>query len=131
EALVRSTWAVGRSNATLTAGHLCVAPSRTLFMDENGDYFPGTPPALLRHVTRRIRDGSHSGWHRVKDIHRGIWLWFFAIIAQYFAWLSRWAFRKWHGHQPLALSVPPGSGDDIAVFRYKDRFWKYDELLDL
>ena len=130
-ALALSTWTGERGHWPLKLAPFFVPPFRTLFLNENGDYFPGTPSALLRHVTRRMRDGSHSGWHRVKDIHRGIWLWFFAIIAQNFAWLSRWAFRKWHGYQPLAVAVPPGSGADIAVFRYKDRFWKYDELLDL
>jgi glycosyltransferase involved in cell wall biosynthesis len=130
-ALALSTWTGEHGHWPLKLAPFFVPPFRTLFMNENGDYFAGTPSALLRHLTRRIRDGSHSGWHRVKDIHRGIWLWFFAIIAQYFAWLSRWAFRKWHGHQPLAVAVPAGSGAGIAVFRYKDRFWKYDELLDL
>jgi glycosyltransferase involved in cell wall biosynthesis len=130
-ALAVATWTGERGHWPLKLAPFFVPPFRTLFLNENGDYFPGTPAALLRHVNRRVRDGSHSGWHRVKDIHRGVWLWLFALIAQNFAWLSRWAFRKWHGHQPLPISVPVSNGVDIAVFRYKDRFWKYDELLRL
>jgi glycosyltransferase involved in cell wall biosynthesis len=130
-ALAVSTWTGERGHWPLKLAPFFVPPFRTLFLNENGDYFAGTPSALLRHVNRRIRDGSHSGWHRVKDIHRGVWLWLFALIAQNFAWLSRWAFRKWHGQQPLPISVPAGTGEDIVVFRYKDRFWKYDELLEL
>ncbi len=53
------------------------------------------------------------------------------MIAQNFAWLSRWGFRKWHGHAPLAISAPAGGGDEIAVFRYHGRIWKYDELVRL
>ena len=109
-----------------------IPPFRTLFMNEQEDYFPGTPGAVLKHVNRRLRDGSISCWNRAKDIHRGVWLWLFALIAQNFAPLSRWAFRKWHGHAPLSVTVAdPVSDGDIAVFQYRGRFWKWDELVKL
>jgi Glycosyltransferase len=130
-ALSVSTWTRESGHWPLKLAPFFIPPFRTLFMNDTGDFFAGTPSALLRHMTLRIREGAVDYWNRAKDIHRGVWLWLFALIAQNFAWLSRWAFRKWHGHQPLPVSVPAGSGEDIAVFRYKDRFWKYEELLRL
>src|SRR5260370_42400457 len=52
-------------------------------------------------------------------------------IAKPCRWLCWGASRKWHGRARLPVSEPASVGGDIAVFRYKDRFWKYDELLRL
>src|SRR5262249_4705068 len=108
-----------------------IPPFRTLFMNEQQDYFPGTPARVMNHLNRRVRDGAVSCSRRAKDIHRGVWLWLFALIAQNFAPMSRWAFREWHGSAPLPLSVPPGDGEDIVVFQYRGRYWKWDDLVRL
>ncbi len=129
--LTVSTWTGEPGYWPLKLAPFLIPPFRTLFMNEQEDYFAGTPRAVLAHMNRRLRDGSISVWNRAKDINRGVWLWIFAVIAQNFAWLSRWGFRKWHGHAPLALSAPAGEGSDIAVFRYYGRIWKYDELVRL
>ncbi len=60
-----------------------------------------------------------------------MWLWLFAVIAQNFAPLSRWAFRRWHGAAPLILAAPQEAEDGIAVFQYRGRYWKLDELVHL
>jgi polysaccharide biosynthesis protein PslH len=130
-ALSVATWTGEHGRWPLKLAPFLVPFFRTLFLNENGDYFAGTPAAVLRHVDRRIHDGAHSGWNRVKDIHRGVWLWLFALIAQNFAWLSRWAFRKWHGNERLVVSAPASVGDEIVVFRYQGRYWKYDELIQI
>ena len=130
-ALSVSTWTRESGHWPLKLAPFFIPPFRTLFMNNSGDFFAGTPAALLRHMTLRIREGAVDYWNRAKDIYRGVWLWLFALIAQNFAWLSRWAFRKWHGNRPLSVSVPVSEGDDVVVFRYKDRFWNYDELLRL
>src|SRR5207245_1457891 len=78
-----------------------------LLMNEHGDFFAGTPLAVLRHLRHRVRGAVYSGWSRVKDIHRGAWLWAFALIAQYSAPLSRWAFRTYVGRPPRSVAGLP------------------------
>jgi polysaccharide biosynthesis protein PslH len=101
-------------------------------MNENGDFFAGTPAAVLRHVRHRVRDAVHSGWSRAKDVHRGVWLWVFALVAQYCAPLSRWVFRRFVWGRLIAcpdgqaISLPHKT---IDCFRYQSRHWDFDELM--
>lgn len=126
--LAVATWTGEGGRWPLKLAPFLIPPFRTLFMNEQQDYFPGTPAAVLRHMRRRARDGCKSAWNRAKDIHRGAWLWVFALLAQNFAPLSRWAFRKWHGSAPLPMAPVCGEGSEIAVFQYRGRFWKWEEL---
>jgi len=74
-------------------------------MNEQEDIFPDRR-AVLKHVNSRVRDDAISCWNRLLDIDRGIWLWVFALFAQNFAPLSRWAFangmatRHWRNGAP-------------------------------
>jgi glycosyltransferase involved in cell wall biosynthesis len=106
-ALTVSTWTGERGRWPLKLAPFFIPPFRALLMNEHGDFFAGTPPAVLRHVRHRVRDTVHSGWSRLKDIHRGVWLWGFALIAQRCAPLSRWVFRKFVGRTPWSAAGPP------------------------
>ena len=131
-ALAVSTWTGEHGRWPLKLAPFVIPPFRTLLMNEHGDFFSGTPGAVWRHAQRRMRDGAHSGWSRAKDVHRGLWLWLFAVIAQRAAPFSRWAFRRyaggagdspalnWAGESP----APPTT----AVFHYQPRYWDWDEL---
>ncbi len=129
--LTVATWTGDRGAWPVKLAPFLIPPFRTLFMNEQEDYFSGTPGAVLKHLHRRVRDGAISCWNRLHDIDRGIWLWVFAVLAQNFAPLSRWAFRKWHGHTPLSVTAFSGAGAEIAVFQYRGRYWKSQELLRL
>src|SRR5262249_34824299 len=93
-----------------------------------------------RHVRHRVRDALYSGWSRVKDVWRGAWLWVFALVAQYSAPLSRWAFRNrrrmldvgcWPNRLAPELTnvQQPTANSRVDVFRYQTRHWHYDKLL--
>jgi glycosyltransferase involved in cell wall biosynthesis len=129
--LTVATWTGERGAWPVKLAPFLIPPFRTLFMNEQEDYFSGSPGAVLKHVNSRVRDDAISCWNRLLDIDRGIWLWVFALFAQNFAPLSRWAFRKWHGHSPLAVTALPGAGGEIAVFQYRGRYWNWHELLRL
>jgi glycosyltransferase involved in cell wall biosynthesis len=131
-ALTASTWTGERGRWLLKLAPFLIPPFRTLLMNENGDFFAGTPAAVLRHVRHRVRDGLHSGWSRAKDVHRGAWLWAFALVAQYCAPLSRWVFRRFVGGGSGFAAGPPRHycrGSECAVFRYHGRHWDFDELM--
>ena len=130
-ALGVATWTGERGRWPVKLAPFLIPPFRTLLMNEHGDFFAGTPSAVLRHVRRRLRDSAHSAWHRGKDIHRGAWLWLFALIAQRSAPLSRWAFHKWHGRNQYLPDACSKTSDGIAVFEYQTRYWNWDEVTRL
>ena len=125
-AIAVATWTGEHGRWPVKLAPFLIPPFRTLFMNEHGDFFPGT--GTLRHLERRIRDGAHSGWNRAKDVHRGAWLWLFALIAQRSAPLSRWAFHKWHGSSHLTLQIELARLDSIDAFRYQSRHWNWEEV---
>jgi glycosyltransferase involved in cell wall biosynthesis len=126
-ALSVATWTGEHGRWALKLAPFLVPPFRTLFLNENGDFFSGAPGAVLRHVGRRLRDGAHGGWNRVKDIHRGLWLWGFALVAQRSAPLSRWAFRRFHG-QAKGLPHQSPAGQGIETVRYQSRYWNWENV---
>ncbi len=58
--LAVSTWTGEPGYWPLKLAPFLIPPFRTLFMNEQEDYFSGTPRAVLAHMNRRIRDGSIS-----------------------------------------------------------------------
>ena len=53
-----------------------VPPFRALLLNRHGDFLPGEPIGVGRHVVRRIRDALHSSWNRARDLaplHRRLW----------------------------------------------------------
>lgn len=127
-ALSVGTWTGGRGKWPVKAAALLVPPFRALVMNRQGDFFPATPASLARHLARTVRDGSHSAWHRAKDVHRGAWLWLFGIVAQRLLWLSRRAFALAHGDQALAVPDCAPAGEGVAVYRYHPRQWEWCEV---
>lgn len=107
-------------------------PLRVLVMNERRDFFAATPSAIGRHAARRVRDRIHSTAVRAREIHRGVWLWLFALVAQRFAPLSRWLFRRAcleadAGGPAAALPAPTAAGG-ICVVRHARRHWSKDEV---
>ena len=50
-----------------------IPPFRVLVLNEHGDFFPGSPGAVARHVGRRLRDHLHSTWNGCRDLGGGYW----------------------------------------------------------
>jgi glycosyltransferase involved in cell wall biosynthesis len=105
-----------------------VPPFRVLVMNAAGDFFNATPATVGKHIQGLVQDCLHSGWNRLKDIHRGAWLWVFAWIAQWFSGLSRFAFERWHGAEPLQIPALSPEDGGIEAFTYSDRHWERDRL---
>jgi glycosyltransferase involved in cell wall biosynthesis len=123
-ALSVAVWTGARGRWPVKLAPFFVPPFRVLAMNEHGDFFAATPAAVARHAARRARDAMHSAWNRVKDLHRGAWLWWFALVAQWFSPVSRYAFRRWHGAQPLeSLAAAASEGEGIETFAYAERSW--------
>jgi glycosyltransferase involved in cell wall biosynthesis len=131
-ALMVVAWTGGRGRWLYKAAPFLIPPFRVLVMNEHGDFFAATPAGIARHLFRRLHDALNSAWNRARDINRGLWLWLFALLAQRFAFLSRWAFRKRHGAGPLEIQCEPGpASGGIVRFRYAHRQWNRAELLRL
>lgn len=127
-ALSVAAWTGTHGKWPLKLAPFLILPFRVLIQNENGGFFHASPAAVLTHVRRRTRDSAHSGWNRVKDIHRGAWLWLFAAIAQRFTPLSRAAFHRWHGNATLHLEAQDQDSPSLAFFRYGDRHWNWADL---
>ncbi len=128
-ALVVVAWTGGRGHWLYKLVPFLIPPFRVLVMNEHGGFFHGTPVGIARHAVRRVRDRLHSASNLVRDINRGLWLWLFALVAQRFAFLSRWAFRKWHGSEPLEVQPQTCAPGGVVTFRYAHRQWNRAELL--
>ena len=129
-ALSVAAWTGGHGRWPVKLAPFLVPPFRVVIMNRHGDFFAPSAAAIARHWRRASRDAAHAGWNRAKDIHRGIWLWLFAMVAQRFAWLSRRAFTRWHG--TAALEPPPiaatAAGEDTLVYRHLYRHWNWTEV---
>jgi glycosyltransferase involved in cell wall biosynthesis len=108
-------------------------PLRVLVMNERRDFFAATPSAIGRHAARRLRDRIHSAAVRAGEIHRGGWLWLFALVAQRFAPLSRWLFRRAclqaGAALPAEAALPaPTAHSGVCIVRHARRHWSKDEV---
>jgi glycosyltransferase involved in cell wall biosynthesis len=131
-ALAVATWTGEHGRWPLKLAPFLIPPFRTLLMNEHGDFFAGKPGAVLRHVRHRVRNALLSTRSRAKDLGKGAWLWLFALLAQYSAPLSRWAFRKYaatgaRSEIRVGPALPPVLSVD--VFRHQPRHWNFQDLL--
>ncbi len=78
-----ATWTGGRGQWPLKLAPLLIPPFRALLLNENGDFFPGSPRRIVNHCGRRVRDALHSCWRRVLDVGEGCWL-----LVSYHIWRS-------------------------------------------
>jgi glycosyltransferase involved in cell wall biosynthesis len=78
-----TTWTGGHGRWPVKLAPFVIPPFRALVLNENGDFFRGTPAGVLSHCGRRLRDMFHSGWHTVEDLSRGYWR-----LVSYHIWRS-------------------------------------------
>jgi glycosyltransferase involved in cell wall biosynthesis len=86
-----STWTGERGGWLLKLAPFTFPPFRALLLNEHGDFFGGSLPAIALHGCRRVCDAAHSGWHRAQD------LW---MLVSCHAWRS-----AWHRAQHLCLLI--------------------------
>ncbi len=78
-----TTWTGGHGKWPVKLAPFLIPPFRALVLNENGDFFRGSPAGVVRHCGRRLRDLFHSGWHTVQDYGHGYWR-----LVSYHIWRS-------------------------------------------
>ncbi len=143
-ALGVATWTGGSGRWAIKLLPFLIPPFRVLVLNENGDFFRGTPAAIFRHarqwVSDRTRDQLRFYWRlltyhiwrsspvtRVKDETRGAFLWFTSVLL----WVASAAhgpllhrlFQNRHGSEPLQPRLLPGVGEGVLRFCQKGAHW--------
>jgi glycosyltransferase involved in cell wall biosynthesis len=117
-----------------------VPPGRALVQNSFGDFFPGKPLPILRHLSRVLRDAATSNWHAAGDRVRGIG-WKIAnvplvCVAPILGRLGyphcRW-FGNLHGSERLRVELPSNAaaGYTVAVCPSAGAQWNGEELEEL
>jgi glycosyltransferase involved in cell wall biosynthesis len=127
-ALALATWTGERGGWPVKLAPFLVPPFRALLLNAQGDYFSGKPAALLRHAQRRARDAAHSGRNRLRDVHRGAWLWLAGLAAGPSIRVLRHVFARARRESGWPGVLPASSGAGIAEFRYHHRQWDWPAL---
>ena len=65
-ALSVAAWTGERRGWLLKLAPFLTPPFRVLLMNEQGDFFAGTPKPVVGHIRRRVRDRLHSSWEPVR-----------------------------------------------------------------
>jgi glycosyltransferase involved in cell wall biosynthesis len=123
-ALSVASWNGKHGGWWLKIAPFLIPPCRALIQNDSGDFFPGTPAAVLRHAARRFRDAASSTWHRGRDLShvlsdvtrdalRMVRLLGLIILGTLLRWTGyphrRW-FAEMHGSEHLDTQLPPDSG---------------------
>ncbi|MSV30875.1 MAG: glycosyltransferase [Bryobacterales bacterium] len=64
-ALSVASWEGTRGAWPVKLAPFLIPPFRTLFRNEHGDYFPGTPSRLVAHLRERVKSGLFGGGRKV------------------------------------------------------------------
>jgi hypothetical protein len=134
------TWTGGRGYWPLKLAPFLIPPFRALILNRHGGFFPGTPANVFLHDRRIVWGALQSGWNRVKDVSRGVWLllachvwrsgpvtrvkdvargaalWLLAALLKPLGYPDRRLFRRLHGDRPLPLADAAGGSGGLARF---------------
>jgi glycosyltransferase involved in cell wall biosynthesis len=66
-ALTIAPWTGDRSGWALKIAPFLIPPGRALLLNENGDFFHGSPGAIAQHLRRRSRDAGATAWHGAQE----------------------------------------------------------------
>ncbi len=126
-----------RSGWLLKAAPFLIPPGRALLQNSNGDFFPGRPLPILRHLLRVLHDAATSRWHAAGDRIGGI-AWKLANLP--LVWVApalrrlgypqcRW-FGKIHGSERLHVALPTHAvaGYALAACPSAGARWNGEEL---
>src|ERR1051325_5432834 len=78
-----TTWTGGHGKWAVKLAPFLIPPFRVLLLNENDDFFRGTPAAVLDHGGRRLREALAAGWQRAND-----WGGFLWRVITYHIWRS-------------------------------------------
>jgi glycosyltransferase involved in cell wall biosynthesis len=146
-ALLVGSW-TGDGARLLKLCPFLVPPFRALFLNERGDFLPGTPAAVASHCRHRAREAVHNAAVRSGEILSDVWQ-----LLRYHIWKSgpvtrakdcagaaglfalatllRWCnyphrrhFHKLHGNQALnvAPAIETGAASSVRFYQ-RDQNW--------
>ena len=156
-ALAIGTWTGRGGSGLLKLCPFLVPPFRSLFLNRNGDFLPGTPRHMAVHCRHRLSECAHDVAVRCREINSGIWqllryhIWRSAPVRRAkdqtaaaallaLAMLLRWCayphrrfFAHLHGDHPLYATPPLSSADstEVVCFRQPDNHWDPEAISQL
>ncbi len=147
-----TTWTGGHGRWALKLAPFLIPPFRVLILNSHGGFFSGTPSLIWVHVRRQLWGAVHSGWNRVKDVSRGIWLlvayhvwrsgpvtrtkdiavsaslWLAATVLGWFGYPDRILFRRLHGNEQFLTADTGASADRIVRFELERSRWNGPQI---
>jgi glycosyltransferase involved in cell wall biosynthesis len=136
-ALGVTTWTGERGRWPIKWAPFLIPPFRTLILNENDDFLPGTPLTILRHAARRIHDTVQPKWQYLGELIAAYWR-----LVSYHTWQTkrvrtfrdrvagiglllagtalrltgfpnRRRFERMHGTDTLDITFESAAGDDV------------------
>jgi glycosyltransferase involved in cell wall biosynthesis len=115
-ALGIAPWTGDSGGWPLKLAPFLIPPGRALLLNENGDFFHGSPGAIARHMGRRCHDRAISAWHGARELSHRVGDWFrhaahvsklVALngLGTLFLWMVRDRFDRLHGHEALRVDL--------------------------
>jgi glycosyltransferase involved in cell wall biosynthesis len=156
-ALAVGTWTGRGGSGLLKLCPFLVPPFRSLFLNRNGDFLPGTPKHMAVHCRHRLSERAHDVAVRCCEINSAIWqllryhIWRSAPVRRAkdhtaaaallaVATLLRWCayphrrfFSRLHGDHPLDTTLPLSSADstEVVCFYQHDHHWDFEAISQL
>ena len=132
---------------------LLVPPFRALFLNENGDFVPGTATNIWRHGSRRaaagfrkaaepvrvaalraraaIRESLRNAVFRIRDVTSAYGVLAAAQVLRACGYPQRALFHRLHGSESLTVPLVQAGGDGVARFEQRGHGWKGDAVESL
>lgn len=107
---------------------LLVPPFRSVFLNENGDFFPGTRQHIKRHFGWKARRALRDTACRVKDVLAAKAVLAAAHVLKACAHPHRAMFRRLHGNQQLHVAAVPSGGEGVEQFHQRGPAWQGEAL---
>ena len=111
-AITVCTWTGEHGKWPLKLAPFLIPPFRALLLNGHGDFFPGTPAAVLLHCRRRLRDAAHPFWSHARD-----------VLRSWCCYPGRVLFKRFHGDQPLRLPPICAGGTGLLKFSQRGSGW--------
>ena len=105
-AIAITPWTGVRGKWLLKGAPFLIPPFRVLILNEAGDFFPGRPAFIRRHLTRRILDGLHTGAQHVTACKLWMFLTVFRILSVFRTLAGRWSSRSAFRYLRVGESLP-------------------------
>ncbi len=127
-AIALAPWTGGRGPWLVKLAPFLLPPFRILILNASGGFFAGTPPNILLHLRRRLRDVALSGWNRIKDVTSSLSLLLATAVLRWCGYPDRKLFLRLHGDEPLPVTLPADTGSGMVRFRHDETLWDTAEV---